>query len=129
MARGIITAHGRNDNQPWNTNIKRANSMKICLYRKYVLYILYILHIYYIYYIYIIYILVMLVIISWERFCSLKWKFPFRCQTCVDVLFTRPSAACPQCNTALRRSDFRVQQFEDPFVEKEVDIRRRIVKM
>eukprot|EP00111_Clytia_hemisphaerica_P016189 TCONS_00047911-protein len=51
------------------------------------------------------------------------------CSTCVDVLFTRPSAACPQCNTALRRSDFRVQQFEDALVEKEVDIRRKIVKI
>lgn len=51
------------------------------------------------------------------------------CSTCVDVLFTRPSAACPQCNTALRRSDFRVQQFEDALVEKEVDVRRRIVKI
>lgn len=51
------------------------------------------------------------------------------CSTCVDVLFTRPSAACPQCKTALRRSDFRVQQFEDALVEKEVDIRRRIVKI
>jgi len=51
------------------------------------------------------------------------------CQTCVDVLFTRPSAACPQCNTVLRRSDFRMQQFEDALVEREVDIRRRIVKI
>jgi len=51
------------------------------------------------------------------------------CQTCVDVLFTRPSAACPQCGTALRRSDYRVQQFEDSSVEREVDIRRRIVKI
>lgn len=53
----------------------------------------------------------------------------FRCTTCVDVLFTRPSAACPQCGTALRRSDFRVQQFEDGLVEKEVDVRKKIVKM
>ncbi len=51
------------------------------------------------------------------------------CQTCVDILFTRPSAACPECSTPLRRSDFRVQQFEDAFVEKEVDVRKRIVKI
>ena len=51
------------------------------------------------------------------------------CQTCVDVLFTRPSAACPQCNTPLRRNDFRVQQFEDASVEREVDVRKKIVKM
>jgi CDK-activating kinase assembly factor MAT1 len=47
----------------------------------------------------------------------------------VDVLFTRPSAACPECGTPLRRSDFRVQQFEDLIVEKEVDVRKRIIKM
>ncbi|XP_046849188.1 CDK-activating kinase assembly factor MAT1-like [Xenia sp. Carnegie-2017] len=51
------------------------------------------------------------------------------CLNCVDVLFTRPSAACPECSTPLRRSDFRVQQFEDLIVEKEVDIRKRIVKI
>lgn len=51
------------------------------------------------------------------------------CQTCVDVLFTRPSAACPECNTPLRRSDFRIQQFEDSFVEREVDVRKKIVKV
>lgn len=51
------------------------------------------------------------------------------CQTCVDVLFTRPSAACPQCQTALRRNDFRMQQFEDAGVEREVDIRKKMVKI
>jgi len=51
------------------------------------------------------------------------------CQTCVDVLFTRPSAACPICGMALRRSDYREQQFEDSKVEREVDIRKRIVKI
>lgn len=51
------------------------------------------------------------------------------CETCVEMLFTRPSAACPECNTALRRNDFRIQQFEDLIVEKEVDIRKRILKI
>lgn len=51
------------------------------------------------------------------------------CETCVETLFTRPSAACPECNTALRRNDFRIQQFEDLIVEKEVDIRKRILKI
>ncbi|EDO44111.1 predicted protein [Nematostella vectensis] len=50
------------------------------------------------------------------------------CDNCVDVLFTRPSAACPECNTPLRRSDFRLQQFEDLLVEKEVDIRKTVLK-
>jgi len=47
----------------------------------------------------------------------------------VETLFTRPSAACPECNTALRRNDFRIQQFEDLIVEKEVDIRKKILKI
>ncbi len=37
--------------------------------------------------------------------------------------------ACPQCNVPLRRTNFRVQLFEDPTVEKEVDIRRKILKV
>ena len=40
----------------------------------------------------------------------------------------RPSAACPECGVELRRNLFRLQQFEDSFVEKEVDIRKRILK-
>ena len=36
--------------------------------------------------------------------------------------------ACPQCNVPLRRSNFRVQLFEDASVEKEVDIRKKILK-
>lgn len=38
------------------------------------------------------------------------------------------SGSCPQCNVPLRRNNFRVQLFEDPMVEKEVDIRRRILR-
>lgn len=51
------------------------------------------------------------------------------CDSCVDVLFTRPSAACPECNTPLRRNDFRLQQFEDLIVEKEVDVRKKVLKV
>ncbi|XP_070576779.1 CDK-activating kinase assembly factor MAT1-like [Ptychodera flava] len=50
------------------------------------------------------------------------------CENCVDLLFVRGSGACPQCNTALRRNNFRLQLFEDAVVEKEVDIRKRILK-
>lgn len=50
------------------------------------------------------------------------------CENCVELLFVKGSAACPQCNTALRRTNFRVQIFEDSSVEKELDIRRRILK-
>lgn len=38
------------------------------------------------------------------------------------------SGSCPECMVPLRRNNFRVQMFEDPQVEKEVDIRRRILR-
>lgn len=50
------------------------------------------------------------------------------CENCVELLFIKGSAACPQCNIPLRRSNFRVQIFEDPYVEKDLDVRRRILK-
>ena len=51
-----------------------------------------------------------------------------RCENCVELLFVRGSGVCHDCNTALRRNNFRAQLFEDAYVEKEVDIRRRILK-
>ncbi|XP_074644070.1 CDK-activating kinase assembly factor MAT1-like [Tubulanus polymorphus] len=50
------------------------------------------------------------------------------CENCVELLFVRGSGACPQCNVPLRRTNFRLQLFEDAYVEKEVDIRKRILK-
>ncbi|XP_022107788.1 CDK-activating kinase assembly factor MAT1-like [Acanthaster planci] len=50
------------------------------------------------------------------------------CENCVEILFVRGSGACPSCNTPLRKNQFRVQEFEDAYVEKEVDIRKRILK-
>lgn len=50
------------------------------------------------------------------------------CESCVDLLFIKGSGACPECNTALRRSNFRLQLFEDPFIEKEIDIRKKILR-
>ncbi|XP_033125954.1 CDK-activating kinase assembly factor MAT1-like [Anneissia japonica] len=50
------------------------------------------------------------------------------CENCVSLLFARQSGVCPQCNTALRRNQFRLQQFEDSAIEKDVDIRKRILK-
>ena len=40
----------------------------------------------------------------------------------------RGSGQCSECGIALRRSNFRVQIFEDAHVEKEVDIRKRILR-
>jgi CDK-activating kinase assembly factor MAT1 len=50
------------------------------------------------------------------------------CENCVELLFVKGSGSCPQCNCGLRRNNFRLQLFDDVFVEKEVDIRRRILK-
>ncbi|KAK2192434.1 hypothetical protein NP493_31g02026 [Ridgeia piscesae] len=50
------------------------------------------------------------------------------CENCMDLLFVRGSGACPECGIALRRSNFRTQMFEDSGVEKEVDIRKRILR-
>lgn len=38
------------------------------------------------------------------------------------------SGSCPECQTPLRRANFRVQLYEDAMVEKEVDIRKRILR-
>lgn len=43
-------------------------------------------------------------------------------------LFCSGSGSCPECNVPLRRSNFRVQLFEDSMVEKEVDIRKRVLR-
>ncbi|VVC99386.1 CDK-activating kinase assembly factor MAT1 isoform X1 [Leptidea sinapis] len=50
------------------------------------------------------------------------------CESCVDLLFLKGSGSCPDCNVPLRRCNYRVQLFEDAMVEKEIDIRKRILK-
>lgn len=50
------------------------------------------------------------------------------CESCVDLLFLKGSGSCPECRIPLRRNNFRVQLFEDAAVEKEVDIRRRVLR-
>lgn len=50
------------------------------------------------------------------------------CDNCIELLFVKGAAICPECGATLRRSNFRLQLFEDSMVEKEVDIRRRILK-
>lgn len=50
------------------------------------------------------------------------------CESCVDLLFLKGSGSCPDCNVPLRRNNFRVQLFEDSMVEKEIDIRKRVLK-
>ncbi|ENN81238.1 CDK-activating kinase assembly factor MAT1 [Dendroctonus ponderosae] len=50
------------------------------------------------------------------------------CESCVELLFLKGSGSCPDCKIPLRRNNFRVQLFEDASVEKEVDIRRRVLR-
>ncbi|KAM7542998.1 hypothetical protein Aperf_G00000019467 [Anoplocephala perfoliata] len=49
------------------------------------------------------------------------------CENCVEVLFARGSGLCVQCKTPLRKVNFRYQLFEDPAVQKEVDIRKKVM--
>ncbi|KAM9293967.1 CDK-activating kinase assembly factor MAT1 [Gastrophryne carolinensis] len=51
------------------------------------------------------------------------------CENCVDMLFVRGSGNCTECDTPLRKSNFRVQLFEDPTIDKEVEIRKKILKI
>ena len=54
--------------------------------------------------------------------------YVYRCESCVDLLFIKGSGTCPECGTSLRRNNFRLQLFEDAYVEKEVDIRKKVLK-
>ncbi|XP_012693534.1 CDK-activating kinase assembly factor MAT1 [Clupea harengus] len=51
------------------------------------------------------------------------------CESCVEMLFVRGSGNCVQCDTPLRKCNFRVQLFEDPAIDKEVEIRKKVLKI
>ncbi len=38
------------------------------------------------------------------------------------------SGSCPECGLAIRRNNFRFQLFEDASIDKEIDVRKRILK-
>ncbi|KAJ3269585.1 TFIIH/NER complex subunit [Terramyces sp. JEL0728] len=48
------------------------------------------------------------------------------CETCVDRLFRSGPGPCPICKTTLRKSNFTTQKFDDLYVEKEVQIRKKL---
>ncbi|CAG0881542.1 unnamed protein product [Cyprideis torosa] len=50
------------------------------------------------------------------------------CQSCVELLFAKGTGSCPECRIPLRRGNYRLQLYEDASVEKEVDIRRKIMR-
>lgn len=51
------------------------------------------------------------------------------CKNCVDLLFARGSAECPQCKRTLKKVGFWEQTFDDPLVEKEVFFRKKLQKV
>ncbi|KAE8149274.1 CDK-activating kinase assembly factor MAT1-domain-containing protein [Aspergillus avenaceus] len=53
------------------------------------------------------------------------------CESCVDRIFSSGPANCPVagCHKTLRKNRFRRQTFEDINVEREVDIRRRVMQI
>ncbi|GMM30875.1 TFIIH/NER complex subunit [Martiniozyma asiatica (nom. inval.)] len=53
------------------------------------------------------------------------------CDACVDRLFSLGPAQCPypQCDKILRKNKFKTQVFEDIKVERECDIRRRVLSV
>ncbi|KAK5697656.1 TFIIH/NER complex subunit, partial [Elasticomyces elasticus] len=53
------------------------------------------------------------------------------CESCVDRIFSSGPSNCPVagCHKTLRKNRFRKQTFEDINVEREVDIRRRVMQI
>jgi predicted amidophosphoribosyltransferase len=51
-----------------------------------------------------------------------------RCDSCVEQLFYRGSGSCPNCGQQLKKSDFREQVFDDTYIEKEIVVRKKLLK-
>ncbi|KHJ76215.1 zinc finger, C3HC4 type, partial [Oesophagostomum dentatum] len=50
------------------------------------------------------------------------------CKNCVENLFVRNAGPCHVCGKTLRKNNFWEQVFDDPLIEKETHIRRRLRK-
>lgn len=50
------------------------------------------------------------------------------CESCMELLFVKGSGSCPKCSVPLRRANFRLQMFEDAMVERDIEIRRRVLR-
>lgn len=50
------------------------------------------------------------------------------CENCVDLLFLKGVGNCPTCNVVLKRSQFKIQLYDDEDVEKDLQIRRKLLK-
>ncbi|EYC43437.1 hypothetical protein Y032_0494g2461 [Ancylostoma ceylanicum] len=51
------------------------------------------------------------------------------CKNCVENLFVRNAGPCHVCGKTLRKNNFWEQVFDDPLIEKETHIRRRLRKI
>ncbi|KAJ8330670.1 TFIIH/NER complex subunit, variant 2 [Batrachochytrium dendrobatidis] len=50
----------------------------------------------------------------------------YRCESCINRLFLSGPAPCPICKVTLRKSNFVSQTFDDLYVEKEIQIRKKV---
>ncbi|KAI6646761.1 hypothetical protein LOD99_12881 [Oopsacas minuta] len=50
------------------------------------------------------------------------------CENCMNTIFTRPTAPCPECGQPLKKSDYRERQFDDMYIERDVNIRKEIMR-
>ncbi|KAI8873425.1 CDK-activating kinase assembly factor [Ramicandelaber brevisporus] len=55
--------------------------------------------------------------------------FHSMCESCIERLFGHGPAPCPFCQITLRKALFVLQTFEDIGVEREVQVRRRVLKV
>ncbi|CCD71696.1 CDK-activating kinase assembly factor MAT1 [Caenorhabditis elegans] len=51
------------------------------------------------------------------------------CKNCVDNIFALNSGNCHVCNRVLRKNNFREQIYEDPLIDKETFLRRKLRKI
>ena len=50
------------------------------------------------------------------------------CENCMNTIFIRPTAPCPECGQALKKSEYREKQFDDLYIERDVNIRKEVMK-
>lgn len=50
------------------------------------------------------------------------------CESCVELLFIKGAAKCPTCNVILKRTQFRIRLYDDEAVEKDLEVRRKLLK-
>lgn len=51
------------------------------------------------------------------------------CKNCVETIFARNVAPCHQCGKTLKKNTFWEQMFDDPMIEKENFIRKKLKKV